>query len=57
MPDSANLTARLHEALAFAARQVRGTIERHPDFCPMYTRGGQWKHEPGAVPAGLQRAG
>ena len=45
MPDSANLTARLHEALAFAARQVRGTIERHPDFCPMYTRGGQWKRK------------
>jgi len=45
MPDSANLMARLHEALAFAARQVRGTIERHPDFYPMYTRAGRWKHE------------
>ncbi len=45
MPDAANLMARLHEALTFAARQARGTIERHPDFTPMYTRAGRWKHE------------
>jgi len=45
VPDSANLTARLQGGLAFAANQVRGTIERYPDFYPMYTRGGRWKHE------------
>ncbi len=45
MPDSANLIARLQQGLVFAANQVRITIERYPDFYPMYTRGGRWKHE------------
>jgi unsaturated chondroitin disaccharide hydrolase len=36
---------KVQEALAFAGRQVRGTIERYPGFYPMYTRGGRWKHE------------
>jgi len=32
------------DALAFARRQLRGLIERHPDFYPMYTKEGRWKH-------------
>lgn len=32
-------------ALEFAARQVRATIERDPDFYPMYTHQGRWRHE------------
>jgi len=33
------------ETLGFAARQVRRLIERHPDFYPMYTHKGCWKHD------------
>ena len=29
----------------FARRQVRALIERHPDFYPMYTQNGKWKHQ------------
>jgi unsaturated chondroitin disaccharide hydrolase len=36
---------RLFEhALDFARRQLRTLIERHPDFYPMYTVEGRWKH-------------
>jgi unsaturated chondroitin disaccharide hydrolase len=45
MTDPARLIPKLQEALAFAGRQVRNTIERSPDFYPMYTRAGGWKHE------------
>ena len=45
MTDTGGLIPRLEQALTFAARQVRRTIERHPDFYPMYTRAGRWKHE------------
>jgi unsaturated chondroitin disaccharide hydrolase len=31
-------------ALAFAGRQIRALVERHPDFYPMYTMQGKWKH-------------
>ncbi|HEX3726645.1 MAG TPA: glycoside hydrolase family 88 protein [Pirellulales bacterium] len=31
-------------ALDFAERQVAATIERSPDFFPMYTRHGRWQH-------------
>ena len=27
-----------------AERQLRALIERHPDFYPLYTAGGRWKH-------------
>ena len=33
------------DALAFARGQVRKLVERHPDFYPMYTKQGQWKHD------------
>jgi unsaturated chondroitin disaccharide hydrolase len=28
----------------FAGQQLRALIERYPDFYPMYTKGGKWKH-------------
>jgi unsaturated chondroitin disaccharide hydrolase len=31
-------------AMDFAARQLRTLMERYPDFYPMYTEGGRWKH-------------
>ena len=37
--------ALFEEAFHFAQRQVKRLIEAHPDFCPMYTRGGKWKHD------------
>ncbi len=33
------------DAFAFAQGQVRKIIEKHPDFYPMYTKNGKWKHE------------
>lgn len=39
------LRPRLEKAVEFAARQVRSTIERRPDFFPIYTVGGRWFHE------------
>jgi unsaturated chondroitin disaccharide hydrolase len=33
------------QAFTLAQKQVRHVIERYPDFYPMYTRGGKWKHE------------
>ena len=34
-----------HDALSFAQGQVKRLIEAHPDFYPMYTANGKWKHE------------
>ena len=39
-----NLLPRLENALAFAEEQLRKLIEAHPDFYPMYTEKGRWKH-------------
>src|SRR5271165_6072801 len=33
------------EAFRFAQHQVRKLVEKYPDFYPMYTVNGQWKHE------------
>src|SRR5580698_3770031 len=33
------------KALDFASRQVRALIQRDPDFYPMYTHQGRWRHE------------
>jgi unsaturated chondroitin disaccharide hydrolase len=38
------LVPRLERAFEFAAGQVRATIERYPDYFPIYTEGGRWKH-------------
>ena len=37
--------ANYTRALEFAERQVAALTERHPDFFPIYTRGGKWFHE------------
>jgi unsaturated chondroitin disaccharide hydrolase len=36
--------ARYTGALQFAERQVKSLIEANPDFFPMYTVGGKWRH-------------
>ncbi len=38
------LRSRLERAFEFAARQVRATVARYPDFFPIYTVGGRWQH-------------
>ncbi|HVW38133.1 MAG TPA: hypothetical protein VHB99_12535, partial [Pirellulales bacterium] len=38
-------TARYRHALEFAQHQVAATIERTPDYFPIYTAGGRWRHE------------
>ncbi|HEX8204225.1 MAG TPA: glycoside hydrolase family 88 protein [Isosphaeraceae bacterium] len=42
--DLAELRPRLERAVDFAARQVRATIERTPDYFPIYTVDGRWRH-------------
>lgn len=49
MPESGSvdlsyLRPRLERAFDFAAGQVRGTVERYPDYFPIYTEGGRWFH-------------
>ncbi len=36
---------KCREALAFAGRQLRHLVETYPDYFPMYTVNGKWKHE------------
>lgn len=43
-PEPSDLKSRLERAHDFAARQVRATVERTPDFYPMYTTAGRWRH-------------
>ena len=33
----------IEQAFEFAQRQVRGLVERDPDFYPLYTDGGKWR--------------
>lgn len=40
-----NLTEKYQRVYEFAARQLRHLVEEHPDFFPLYTVGGKWKHE------------
>jgi unsaturated chondroitin disaccharide hydrolase len=44
MPPSPELIRKCHAALDFAGRQLRHLIETYPDYFPMYTVGGKWKH-------------
>jgi unsaturated chondroitin disaccharide hydrolase len=39
------LAPRAEQALDFAQRQVRALITHHPDYFPLFTRGGRWWHE------------
>jgi len=41
--ESSDRTSYEH-ALSFARRQLRSLIERDPDFYPMYTERGRWRH-------------
>src|SRR5690606_10509945 len=38
------LQQRCEQGFAFAGQQLRHLIEAHPDYFPMYTQGGKWKH-------------
>jgi unsaturated chondroitin disaccharide hydrolase len=38
------LLAQVEHALSFAQQQVRALAERDPDFYPLYTDGGRWRH-------------
>ena len=40
-----SLEPRLERAFGFAALQVRTMVERDPDFFPIYTRNGRWRHD------------
>lgn len=42
-PDSDR--ALFQHAIEFSKKQVRTLVEKHPDFYPMYTKDGKWKHE------------
>jgi unsaturated chondroitin disaccharide hydrolase len=42
--DFDRLQSKLEQAYDFAARQVRATVLRDPDYVPIYTEGGRWKH-------------
>ena len=33
------------DSFAFAQEQVRKLITKYPDFYPIYTQDGKWKHE------------
>ena len=35
----------LEDAFGFAQQQVRCLVDKHPDYYPMYTQSGKWKHE------------
>ena len=41
---TAGLRPLLESAFAFAQKQVLALVERDPDFYPMYTREGRWRH-------------
>ena len=40
----ADLKKKADHAFGFAARQLRRLIETRPDYFPMYTVAGRWKH-------------
>jgi unsaturated chondroitin disaccharide hydrolase len=37
--------ALFSQTMQFAKQQVKRLIDAHPDFYPMYTEGGRWKHD------------
>jgi len=39
-----DLVSKIDDALVFAQTQVRALVERDPDFYPLYTDGGRWRH-------------
>ena len=45
MIDRARLAQKCEQTMEFAGRQVRNLVTAHPDYFPMYTVNGKWKHE------------
>src|SRR5215470_2261234 len=45
MSDTKSLLAQIEHAFSFAQRQVQGLIDRDPNFYPLYTDGGKWRHD------------
>ena len=43
--DLVRLNAKIDATFDFAGRQLRHLVETHPDYFPLYTVGGKWKHE------------
>lgn len=43
-PKLSVLRPKLEQAFDFAQTQVRGLIDKHPDYFPIYTQNGKWKH-------------
>ncbi len=44
MVNNTGLLKKCQETLDFAAKQLRHLIETYPDYFPMYTLNGKWKH-------------
>ncbi len=44
MTDQASLLKKSSAAFDFAGTQLRHLVETYPDYFPMYTVGGKWKH-------------
>ena len=42
--DKDRLVSQIDEAFVFAQAQVRALVERDPDFYPLYTDAGRWRH-------------
>jgi unsaturated chondroitin disaccharide hydrolase len=42
--DIGQLAPRLERVYEFADRQVRATVRKYPDFFPIYTENGRWRH-------------
>ena len=43
--ESSSSRELFENTLTFAGRQIKRLVERHPDFYPMYTHQGRWKHD------------
>ena len=39
-----NLLTKINRTFDFAAKQLRHLVETYPDYFPMYTQNGKWKH-------------
>ncbi len=44
MSDSKSLLSKVEHAFDFAQRQVEALLERNPNFYPLYTDHGRWRH-------------
>jgi unsaturated chondroitin disaccharide hydrolase len=44
-PELSALSSELSQAFDFAARQLHHLVETQPDFFPMYTVNGKWRHD------------